>query len=147
LPVLYIDGYSFNEQPMKISATISSTYNEHKTTVQTNDASQDLTIAPKVTGYGSSINGGELLMLAIGTCFCNDIYREAKKRNINVTSVDVVVTGEFGAEGEPGFNFQYEANVEADAPSEVIQELITYTDEIAEIHNTLRRGAGVTLVR
>lgn len=132
---------------MKISATISSSYNEHRTSVQTNDATQEITIAPKVTGYGSSINGGELLMLALATCFCNDIYREAKKRNIQVTSVDVVVTGEFGAEGEAGSNFQYEANVVADAPPEVIQELIMYTDEVAEVHNTLRRGVSVRLVR
>jgi uncharacterized OsmC-like protein len=132
---------------MKISATISNSYNDHKTTVQTNNTSQELTIAPKVSGYGSSVNGGELLMLALATCFCNDIYREAKKRNIQVTSVDVVVTGEFGEEEEPGSNFQYEASVVADAPSEVIQELIMYVDEIAEIHNTLRRGTSVTLVR
>ena len=58
-------------------------------------------------------------MLALATCFCNDIYREAKKRSIQVTSIDVVVTGEFGAEGEPGSNFKYEANVVADASTEV----------------------------
>lgn len=132
---------------MKISASVSSSYNEHVATVQTNDASQEIRIAPKVTGYGSSVNGGELLLLAMATCFCNDLYREANKRDISITSIDVVVTGEFGAEGEPGFNFQYETNVESNASSEVIEELIEYTDRVAEIHNTLRKGVEIRLVR
>lgn len=132
---------------MKISATISSKLNQHGATVQTNDVVQHVSIPPKTSGFGSAINGGELLLLAIATCFCNDIYREAKKRSINIKGVDVIVTGDFGGEGEPGFNFQYEANVSSDAPAEIIDELIEYTDSIAEIHNTLRRGAAVQLLR
>ncbi len=143
----YIEKVFLFNNHMKISASVSSRYNEHVTTVQTNDASQEVKIAPKSSGYGSSVNGGELLLLALATCFCNDIYREAKKRNISVTEVDVVVTGEFGGEGEPGFNFQYETNVVSDAPPEVIEELIEYTDEVAEIHNTLRKGIDIRLVR
>jgi len=43
--------------------------------VQTDNDFKPITIEPKATGYGSSINGGELLLLALATCFCNDIYR------------------------------------------------------------------------
>ena len=85
-------------------------------------------------------------MLALATCFCNDLYREAKKKDIPITSVDVEVTGEFGREGEPGFNFQYKANVVSDAPAEVIRELIAHTDSVTEIQNTLRKGVDVKLV-
>lgn len=130
---------------MKISATIKSQLNEHITTVRTNETQQEMRIAPKATGYGSSVNGGELLMLSIATCFCNDLYREAKKRNINVSGVDVEVTGEFGAEGEPGFNFQYQAKVKADASDKEIAALIAHTDQVAEIHNTLRKGLSIKL--
>tara|TARA_R110002020_G_scaffold288220_3_gene503700 strand:- start:2660 stop:2887 length:228 start_codon:yes stop_codon:yes gene_type:complete len=52
-------------------------------------------------GLGSAINDGELLFLAISTCFCNDLYREAKKRGIEIDSVQVETTGEFSEEGVP----------------------------------------------
>jgi hypothetical protein len=50
---------------------------------------------------GSSINGGELLFAALATCFCNDRYREAAKRGVEVQDVEVEVTGTFGNPGEP----------------------------------------------
>lgn len=132
---------------MKISALIKSEFNKHIALVQTNDNRQEIHISPKATGFGSSVNGGELLMLALATCFCNDIYREAKKKNITVSNVEVSVTGEFGSEGEPGTNFQYKASVTADAPSAIVEELIAYTDTVAEIQNTLRKGIGITLTK
>lgn len=130
---------------MKVSAILKSSFNELETVVATNDAAREMHIHPKSSGFGSSINGGELLLLALATCFCNDIYREAGKRNITVTGVEVVFTCEFGAEGEPGSNFMYKANVTADAPADVIQELIRYTDAMAEIHNTLRKGVSIVM--
>ena len=85
----------------------------------------------------SAINGGELLLLLLATCFCNDIYREAGKRNIEVSGAEIVFTGEFGAEGKPGSNFRYDARVVSDAPAVEIEELIKHTDRDPEIHNTL----------
>ncbi|MGV3560841.1 OsmC family protein [Larkinella arboricola] len=130
---------------MKLSARIESALNQHDITVQTNGASKTVEIAPKPSGYGSSVNGGELLLLALATCFCNDIYREAAKRNLTVSGVTVEVTGEFGADGEPGSNFQYKARVSSDAPPAEIDALIRHTDQIAEVHNTLRNGLNITL--
>ena len=98
---------------MKISASINSQLNQHKIVVQTNDAAKEVHIDAKPTGYGSSINGAELLLLSLATCFCNDIYREAAKRDIKVSAVEVDFTGEFGADGEPGTNFSYKAHVVA----------------------------------
>lgn len=86
-------------------------------------------------------------MLSLATCFCNDIYREAAKRNIEVTGVEVEFTSEFGAEGEPGSDFHYRATVLSDAPDEEVQALIAHTDQVAEIHNTLRKGLTVKLVK
>lgn len=132
---------------MKISATINNSLHQNEVTVQTDGDGKTITIASKATGYGSSVNGAELLLLSIATCFCNDLYREAKKRNIAVSAVKVECTGQFGKEGEPGSNFQYKAHVIADATTEEIEDLIKYTDSIAEIHNTLRKGLPVTLTR
>lgn len=130
---------------MTISASIASEFNQHQVVVQTNNLAKELAIPPKPSGLGSSVNGGELLLLALATCFCNDIYREAGKRNIIVSGVKVMVTGEFGADGEPGSNFTYRANVTADASPAEIDELVRHTDQIAEVHNTLRQGVKVTL--
>ena len=132
---------------MKMLATIKSAYNRHEVTVQTNDAIKQVQIPVKPAGFGSSVNGGELLLLSLATCFCNDIYREAAKRNITVSGVEVEVTGEFGAAGEPGFNFRYKANVIADAKKDEIDALIEHTDRVAEIHNTLRKGLNISLIK
>jgi len=131
---------------MKISATIKSKVNSLETIVQTNDSSKQISIQPKPKGQGSSINGGELLLLSVATCFCNDLYREAAKRKINLEHVEVIATGEFGAEGEPGFNFQYKANIQADISDEEIKSLIEHTDKVAEIHNTLRKGIQIRVM-
>lgn len=132
---------------MNISATLKSSYNQHEIALQTNGDSKAILISPKSTGYGSSINGGELLLLSLATCFCNDIYREANKRKISIDAVEVECTGDFGADGEPGSNFQYKANVISNASPEEIKDLINLTDKIAEIHNTLRKGLKVTLTK
>ncbi|HEY9000583.1 MAG TPA: OsmC family protein [Mucilaginibacter sp.] len=130
-----------------MSATLKSSFNQHEVEVQTNGAAKQMHIAAKSTGYGSSINGGELLLLSLATCFCNDIYREAVKRNIAVDGIEVEVTGEFGAEGEPGFNFQYKAGVTSNASQQEIDALLIHTDQVAEIHNTLRKGLNITLTK
>ena len=130
---------------MNISARVSNRRGEHTATVRTNDRDQGLAIAPRAEGFGSSVNGGELLFLALATCYCNDIYREARKRGIEVTSVEVEVGGEFGGEGEPARNIRYRASVEARAPQEAILELMRHTDSVAEIQNTVRRGVPVVL--
>ena len=132
---------------MKISARIDSGLHQQETVVQTNDTSKTLSMPVKESGYGSAVNGGELLVLALATCFCNDIYREAAKRKIAVSGVEVECTGTFGGVGEPGDNFTYTAKVTADAAPEVIEELINATDGVAEIHNTLRKGVAVKLVQ
>lgn len=137
--------YRYQFLAMNISATINSRNNHHDVSVETNGTSRTVVIPPKPSGYGSSVNGGELLLLALATCFCNDLYREAGKRNIIIDSAEVVCTGEFGAEGEPGSNFQYKAIVSSPASPKEIEDLIRHTDQVAEIHNTLRKGLSITL--
>jgi uncharacterized OsmC-like protein len=130
---------------MQISAKIESRFHSQETSVQTEDMPKSLSIPVKPSGYGSAINGGELLMLALATCFSNDIYREAAKRKIAVSSVQVECTGDFGGEGEPANNIRYTARVSADASPDVIDDLIRATDKVAEVHNTLRKGISITL--
>jgi uncharacterized OsmC-like protein len=130
---------------MQISARIENARGEHKVSLSTNDHQHSLTILAKPEGFGSSVNGGELLFLALATCYCNDIYREANKRGIEVQRVEVEVFGEFGGEGEAAKNISYRAKVAAKAKREEILSLMRDTDSVAEIQNTLRHSSSVLL--
>ena len=130
---------------MRIAARVENSKDDHQVTLQTNDNVHSIAIPPKPTGSGSSANGAELLFLALATCYCNDIYREAAKRNIHVERVEVEVNGDFGSEGEPARNVKYQAKVFAQASEEEIRDLMKYTDTVAEIQNTLRIGTPVDL--
>lgn len=130
---------------MAISARVLDSQGKHQVILQTNDHVHSLTIPQKPSGFGSSANGGELLFLALATCYCNDIYREAAKRGIEVKEVEVQVMGDFGGEGEPAKNVQYHARVAAHAGEQAIRELMQHTDRVAEIQNTLRTSTPVTL--
>jgi len=133
---------------MQISASIKNSYQQHHIVVSTEGNEKVIAIPPKAEGYGSSVNGGGLLFLSLATCFCNDLYREAAKRKMEISLVEVKVSGEFGKEGEPGSNISYEAKVESvNSSAEEIEALVEYVDGIAEIHNTLRKGVEVRRVR
>ncbi len=96
-------------------------------------------------GMGLGFNGGELLLLAIGGCYCNDIFREAAKRSMVIKSVQVDVEADWGGEPVRAQNVTFATRIEAEASEEEILDLIEYTDRIAEIPNSLRLGTPVTL--
>ena len=130
---------------MKVTAFVKSSAHSLDTTVSTNGEHKKLNLPAKTSGLGSAINGGELLLTALAVCYCNDIYREAAKRNINVTEVEVTCSGSFPAEGKPGENLKYNVIIEADANTDAIADLILHTDTIAEIHLTIRNGTPVEM--
>lgn len=130
---------------MKISASVKNQQLQHQVTLTTNGKDHDLTIAPKSSGFGSSASGAELLCLALATCYCNDIYREARQRGIQVEGVEVYVDSEFGAAGEPASSLTYRATVRARAAEKEILDLMAHTDRMAEIENTVRIGFNIPL--
>ncbi|WP_224995768.1 OsmC family protein [Cesiribacter sp. SM1] len=132
---------------MEIKARIENSLNSNQVFVETNGRLSELSIPSKESGRGSAVNGGEFLCLALATCFCNDIYREAQKQNITITKVVVEASAEFSAEGQAGFNIVYSAKLEGNASQEVLAELVQHTDKVAEIQNTLRAGVGVKLLQ
>jgi uncharacterized OsmC-like protein len=131
---------------MEITARVSNADSVHSVDVTTDGRRQSLPIAARATGPGSSVNGGELLFAALATCFCNDLYREAGRRQIAVHGVEVEVTGSFAGPGEPARDVTYRVRVRSDAPQPAIDELIRATDAVTEIQNTLRAGCAVRLV-
>ena len=130
---------------MKVTARVDNRSGDHRVMVETNGAKKTLSIAAKAEGLGSAINGGELLFLALATCYCNDVYRAAAKRKLEIRSLHVEVEGEFGGVGEPARNIAYRAWVESYADRDEVLALLRHTDTVAEIQNTLRQGAPVVL--
>ena len=130
---------------MRVGAKVQNSEGQHQVMLHTNDNFHSLAIPPKPAGFGSSANGGELLFLALATCYCNDIYREAAKRGIQVETVEVAVEGNFGAEGESAKDVTYQAKVTARASEAEVRELMKHTDLVAEIQNTLRVETPVVL--
>lgn len=90
-------------------------------------------------------NGGELLLLAIGGCYSNDVFREAAKRHIGVTNVRVNVSADWAGDPVRAQNVCFTVEVEADATEAEISELIQHVDRLAEIPNSLRLGTEVKL--
>jgi uncharacterized OsmC-like protein len=130
---------------MQISASLKNKKNGNYVILKTDNHTHSIKIPPKKSGYGSSVNGGELLFLALAACYCNDLYREAGKQGIIVESVEVEVKGDFDSESRPASNIIYSAVVKANAKRDKIIELMNLTDKVTEIQNTLRTGVPVTL--
>jgi len=130
---------------MKITATVRNVPGLHEVHVATNDTARPLSIPEKRGGKGSAVNGGEFLMLALATCYCNDVYREAERLHIPVDAVFVEASADFPGPGLAATNIRYKARITSSAPDDVIANLLRQTDAVAEVHNTLRSGAAVTL--
>ena len=130
---------------MRITARIRNTRDDHRVVVATDGVSQALAVAPKATGRGSAVNGGEFLMLALATCYCNDLYREAARKGIAIDVVEVEAQAEFTGVGVAASNVTYRARIESTAPQRDIETLLRETDAVAEVQNTLRTGRTVAL--
>jgi uncharacterized OsmC-like protein len=94
---------------------------------------------------GLGFSGGELLLLAIGGCYCNDLFREAAKLGMVIKSVQVDVQADWGGEPVRAQHVTYSTRIEAEASEADILALIEQTDRVAEIPNSLRLGTPVML--
>ena len=84
-------------------------------------------------------------MLALATCYCNDLFREAARLGITLDAVEVEATAEFPGIGLAAENIRYRANVSSSASAADVAKLLRETDAVAEVHNTVRAGVPVTL--
>jgi GNAT superfamily N-acetyltransferase len=91
------------------------------------------------------VNGGELLMLALATCYCNDVYREASSAGVPVEAVEVEAQADFEGIGLAATNVTYRARVVSPASSADVEALLRQTDAVAEVQNTVRAGVQIAL--
>jgi uncharacterized OsmC-like protein len=106
---------------------------------------RSITIDGRPDGPGLNIgfNGTELLCLAVGACYTNELFCEAERRGIRIRSVHVDVTAEAG--GCEARDLTVSMRVEADAREASVADLIEHTDKVASIPNLLRLGTSVRL--
>lgn len=132
---------------MEISAQVRNVPELHEAIVSTSGMVRTLTVSAKENGRGSAVNGGEFLMLALATCYCNDLFREAERLGIALSGCEVVAKGQFNGIGLAAESVTYAARVESSsAKTEELERLLQETDRLAEIHNTLRAGCSVQRV-
>ena len=128
---------------MRITARVQNSASSHEVIVSTAGTEQALAVPRKSSGSGSAVNGGEFLMLALATCYCNDLYREAAKLGMHLEQVTVEASAEFPGIGLAANNITYHAEVSSPASEDEITKLLRQTDAVAEVHNTVRAGVQV----
>jgi organic hydroperoxide reductase OsmC/OhrA len=95
-------------------------------------------------GLGLGFNGGELLALALGGCFCNDMQAIADEMKLSIADLRVTVTLEFG--GEPTLATGALLKVACDlADSSDPSELIAQAKARTTIANSVRQGIPVQI--
>ncbi|CAN7201953.1 OsmC family protein [Mesorhizobium caraganae] len=98
----------------------------------------------KAGGMGLGFNGAQMLALAIGGCFCNDLRYVAEEMGVGLGKIAVSVT--VNLDGKPLLATSATMTVSCETldgsdPRKVIDK----AGEISAISNSLRRGVPVTI--
>ena len=100
----------------------------------------------KAGGQGLGFNGGQLLGLAIGGCFCKDLQYVAHDMGVRLASIQVDVTVAF--EGNPLLATRAMMRVDVttfDQDADV-DGLIARAQKISTVSNSIKRGIPVEMV-
>lgn len=94
----------------------------------------------KAGGMGLGFNGGQLLALAIGGCFCNDLQYVAHDMRVALDHIAVDVTVHF--DGDPLVATSAEMTVDVSATDKQadVASIIRQAQRISTVSNSLSRG-------
>jgi len=100
----------------------------------------------KAGGMGLGFNGGQLLGLAIGGCFCNDLHYVAHDMGIRLASIEVDVTVAF--EGNPliAKNATMRVAVMAADKGADVSGIIRRAQDVSAVSNSIKRGIPVQVI-
>lgn len=100
----------------------------------------------KAGGMGLGFNGGQLLGLAIGGCFCNDLHYVAHDMGIRLASIEVDITVAF--EGNPLIvkNATMRVAVTAADKGADVNGVIRRAQDVSAVSNSIKRGVPVRIV-
>jgi organic hydroperoxide reductase OsmC/OhrA len=91
-------------------------------------------------GTGLGFNGGQLLALAIGGCFCNDLRYVAHEMGIGLASVEVEVAITFEHTPLIATHATVRAEVTADDKNVDVAGLLRRAQETSTVSNSITRG-------
>jgi organic hydroperoxide reductase OsmC/OhrA len=99
----------------------------------------------KAGGMGLGFNGGQMIALAIGGCFCNDLRYMAEERGLSIATIAVEVT--VTLEGAPLLVTAAEmtASVTFEDASVDVTDFVRRTEAISAVTNSVRAGFPVTV--
>jgi len=95
-------------------------------------------------GSGLGFNGGEMLGLAIGGCFCNDLHYVAAKIGAEIREIEIVV--KLTLAGEPLLVTGAALSVRVEADGDV-DALVARAAIDSTVSNSIARGVPVTVMR
>jgi putative redox protein len=96
-------------------------------------------------GRGRGFNGGQLMYLAVAACISNDLYREAATAGIQLTRVAITVDGDFPGRGSVSSPIAVDVELEGNASSQALEQLLDEVDRVAEIPASIRHGTPVSI--
>jgi organic hydroperoxide reductase OsmC/OhrA len=100
----------------------------------------------KAGGKGLGFNGGQLLGLAIGGCFCNDLQYVAHDMGIQLSSIQVDVTVTFDGSPLLATHALMHVDVTTLDKGADVGALITRAREISTVSNSIKRGIPVQVL-
>ncbi|GAA4711310.1 OsmC family protein [Nocardioides conyzicola] len=81
--------------------------------------------------------GAHQLLVSVGCCVVNDVYREAQP-GVQVDGVTVRVSGELDAESWARAEITYEVDIDSPEDEDVIARLLAQVEAVAEIPRVLQ---------
>lgn len=100
----------------------------------------------KAGGQGLGFNGGEMLALAIGGCFCNDLRYVAHDMGIALVAIAVNVS--IAIDGSPPMvtGATMQVGIESEDSGADLAELLRRAKQSSTISNSVQHGFPVSLV-
>lgn len=101
----------------------------------------------KAGGMGLGFNGGQMIALSIGGCFCNDLRYMAETMQVELDEIAVDVAIEL--DGKPLLVTSATLSVRVTSPDQNadLAELIRRTEANSTVSNSVRAGFPVNVVR
>ncbi|HTO28919.1 MAG TPA: OsmC family protein [Devosia sp.] len=93
-------------------------------------------------GLGLGFNGGQMIALAIGGCFCNDLRYMAETMGVRVDTISVDVT--IILEGQPPLVVSAEVRAQVQGDGDMA-ELVRRAAADSTVGNSVQRGFPVTI--
>jgi organic hydroperoxide reductase OsmC/OhrA len=100
----------------------------------------------KAGGMGLGFNGGELLALAVGGCFCNDVQALADEMGVKVVDLSVSVSIDFDGTPSRATNVRMDVDCRLDDGADPAP-LVERAKRLTTIGNSLRAGIPVEINR